>query len=566
MPEQSLKPSWGTEGGEEQLPRVLLGRYRLDAMLAEGGMGRVYRGTQLTLDRPVAIKVLKNKRGSDDGFRKRFMLEASVSARLHHPNIVVVHDYGESEAGELFMAMELLEGLPLNTAVKRTGPFTPPEVREIGTQICRALRVAHAVGLAHRDLKPANVFLLDTLSPSQDEPELQVKVVDFGLVKLFNDEAKPLAPALDGDLTGGDVMLGSPRYMSPEQILGGEVDARTDIYSLGVLLFTVATGRPPFLGTTRIEVLRQHLHANPPSLMEAVQGTDWAHHPVDPAIDAVIQRCMQKEPQDRYQSVDDVIRDLRQGPATPVTSRDLSRSAPLSMTLGSGDIELTSASNSAVRERRIEEALAPTDYDHNPDFDFVAPKEEREEGKDQRMLLMGLGVVVLAVLALVLLLQIGGDPAPPEPVAIPVTQPSPQTESSMRAPEPSSDAPRIQALVQVTITSEPSGATVSSGGVIYGTTPLTRAFPQTEEDAQRIFLLESSGYQPYTLSESLSDRQVELHAEMIPFEPAAPAPTPMRRIRSSRMNRATRSPMVSEPSPMEEAVPMRTRPIVPVVD
>jgi len=198
---------------------TLAGKYRLEKSLARGGMGWVFLATQLPLGRQVAVKVLTPGQ-HDAQFRQRFLLEASTCAKLQHPNIVTIHDYGESERGDLFMAMEYLNGSSLSYLLARTGSLPVDRVLRIALQVTRALRVAHKAGVVHRDLKPANIMLLN----HDDDTRDFVKVVDFGLAKLFQDKS-------DGgiDLTKAGTMLGSPRYMAPEQIRNDEVDPRTDI-------------------------------------------------------------------------------------------------------------------------------------------------------------------------------------------------------------------------------------------------------------------------------------------------------------------------------------------------
>src|SRR5690606_31017672 len=201
------------------------------------------------------------QKGGDD-FRRRFLLEASVSGRLTHRNIVTVHDYGETPAGEVFMVMELLDGEPLTNILARETRLAPDRACRIAIEICRALRVAHKQSVAHRDLKPGNVMILRGEEEGDAE---RVKVLDFGLVKVFQDAQE--AP-LDRDLTQGETMLGSPRYMAPEQIMCEPADNRTDIYSLGVVLFSMLTGELPFAGKSAVQVLKQHLQAPVPTLAE----------------------------------------------------------------------------------------------------------------------------------------------------------------------------------------------------------------------------------------------------------------------------------------------------------
>lgn len=283
---------------DPRLGKTLVGRYRLDRPIGRGGMGRVYRATQLPLRRPVAVKILNREyQRKDPQFVRRFFLEAATAARLTHPNTITVFDYGEAETGELFIAMEYLRGRPLSRVLAAEGPFDTVRTLHVAAQICRALRAAHGKGIIHRDLKPGNIMLMD----DGDDADL-VKVLDFGLVKLFNSpdveaDADPMASEpIDEDLTRAGTFLGSPKYMSPEQIQGAALDPRTDIYSLGVLMYQMATGQTPFAGRTSVEIIYKHVNDPPPPL--TAHGVD-----VPPELQAIILRCLAKHRDDRYASM-----------------------------------------------------------------------------------------------------------------------------------------------------------------------------------------------------------------------------------------------------------------------
>lgn len=297
-------------------PRVgltLLGRYRLDKLIGKGGMGRVYRATQFPLNRAVAVKILSPEfQKKDPQFVRRFFLEAASAARLTHPNTITVFDYGESESGELFIVMEYLRGRPLSRLISQEGPLPPDRTLHIATQVCRALREAHGKGIIHRDLKPGNILLLE----EGDDVDF-VKVLDFGLVKVFtppdsrghSNAQEPLTPGagVEAELTKAGMFLGSPKYMSPEQIQGAAVDPRTDIYSLGVLMFQMTAGKVPFLGSSSVEVIYKHVNSPLPWLRT-----------VNPAIDppeeleAVIRRCLEKRADKRFGSMGELLVRLKE--------------------------------------------------------------------------------------------------------------------------------------------------------------------------------------------------------------------------------------------------------------
>ena len=212
--------------------KVLLDRVRIISSIARGGMGKVYLGEQTRMKRPCAVKVLDPRftTGVDAAdFARRFLLEASIAVEADHPHVVTIFDYGETPDG-CFIAMEHLVGRSLSEELRKRGRLAPERAIHIAKQVARALREAHALGVVHRDVKPGNIFLL-----KQDDDDDFVKVLDFGLVH----DSK----AGDGHASS-DTIMGSPRYMAPEQVQGKEVDARTDIYSLGAVLYAMLT-RPP---------------------------------------------------------------------------------------------------------------------------------------------------------------------------------------------------------------------------------------------------------------------------------------------------------------------------------
>ena len=269
-------------------------RYIIDRQLGKGGMGVVYKAEHSALDRTVAIKILKppDRIEDDPKFDERFMREAAAAAKLHHANTITVHDFGQTVEGQLFIVMEFLEGRDLRTILRRAGPMSADRVIHIASQICRSLREAHDKGMIHRDLKPANIVLVDR----DGDPDF-VKVLDFGLVK-YRDE--------DSELTLAGKFVGSPKYTSPEALdRRNKVDHRSDIYSLGILIYTMLAGQTPFSGDP-VQILTAHLREPPPPLVElnpAVRS--------NPRLDRVIARCLEKDPAERFASMDALLESLR---------------------------------------------------------------------------------------------------------------------------------------------------------------------------------------------------------------------------------------------------------------
>lgn len=279
---------------EESLPRLLSGRYRLEAKLGHGGMGVVYRATDLTMKRAVAVKLIRANEGVDldEEVAGRFLREAKNTARIHHEHIIEVYDLGRSETNDLYMVMELLEGESLSVRLRREVRLSPQATVHIGRQICEALEVAHTAGIIHRDLKPANVMLVHRAGD-----DAFVKVLDFGVAKSY-------APDQETQLTHTGMLVGTVEYMAPEQIMGKVVDGRTDIYSLGIVLYRMLLGRPPFKDGGVPAMIHHHLNVMPKPLRE--QGVNE----VPGALDRVVLRCLAKKPEHRYESMDELSRAL----------------------------------------------------------------------------------------------------------------------------------------------------------------------------------------------------------------------------------------------------------------
>ena len=263
---------------------VLGGRYRIEANIGSGGMAVVYRGFDPVLNRTVAIKVLNPQFASDANFVERFRREAQAAARLNHPNIVGVYDHGADD-GTQYIVMEFIEGRTLAAALDAGRRPNPAQAAEVTQHICDALTAAHAQGVIHRDIKPENVMV------TRDGT---VKVMDFGIARLLSGpETAPQTSAV----------LGTASYLSPEQAQGQPVDARTDIYSLGTVLYEMLAGRPPFTGESPVAIAYKQVNEAPvpPSGLNAE---------VSPSLDAVVMRSLAKNPANRYQTAGEFAEDL----------------------------------------------------------------------------------------------------------------------------------------------------------------------------------------------------------------------------------------------------------------
>lgn len=286
------KPAQGARSEARNEPRggsIIADRYQVDKLIARGGMSTVYLAHQTKLNRAVALKVLSPPPAGEEAaaFEQRFRREAQTLAQLDHQNIVVLHDYGETEDGRYYLAMEYIDGPRLSDLLK-DGPLGAQHALSLLVQVCAGLRYAHKRGVVHRDLKPSNLLIRQN-----DDGIEQVKIVDFGLVKLTET---------DQSITRAGLILGSPHCMAPEQVKGLEIDHRADIYAVGVLLFRMITGQYPFHGTNSAATMIAHLNHPIPTFYSIAPELEL---PV--GLEEVVRRCLAKHPSERYASMRDVI-------------------------------------------------------------------------------------------------------------------------------------------------------------------------------------------------------------------------------------------------------------------
>jgi two-component system LytT family response regulator len=271
-------------------PGTTIGHYRVVSRLGQGGMGAVYLADDTHLGRRVALKVLTPEVAADPERMQRFVQEAKLASALTHPNVAYIHEIGQD--GDLwFLAMEYVDGSPLSARIQE-GALKVPEILQIGIQVADALDDAHSKGIVHRDIKPANLMLT---------PRGHVKVLDFGLAKL----EKALKSSPDTQLlTSAGLVLGTVEYMSPEQALGREVDHRTDIFSLGIVLYEMSTGRLPFAGANSSETMARILQTQPDAMARF-------NYEVPEELERVVRKCLEKERERRYQSARELLVDLK---------------------------------------------------------------------------------------------------------------------------------------------------------------------------------------------------------------------------------------------------------------
>ena len=275
-------------GDTVQTGEIIGGRYRVERLLGKGGFGAVYRATHVTTGQELVLKVLKPHLTDDETQIKRFLQEARTASRLSHPHTVRVYDFGQTDAGHLYLAMELLQGMELGQVLIQEGTLPPARAIHIALGVLKSLAEAHGAGLVHRDLKPDNIFLCNV----HGEEDF-VKVIDFGI-------AKPIEQGDDGGLTRTGFTVGTPKYMSPEQVLNKGVEGRSDLYALGVILYQCLSGELPLNGPSPVEIMMAQVQQEPPALSLVCQQE------LPAGLEAVVMRALRKAPGQRFVDAEDM--------------------------------------------------------------------------------------------------------------------------------------------------------------------------------------------------------------------------------------------------------------------
>ncbi|MCP4680273.1 MAG: protein kinase [Deltaproteobacteria bacterium] len=434
-------------GAEEKDP--LLGafvgdRFLVHEQLGEGGMGVVYRAEQTAIGRTVALKVLHSHLTRDDSLHARFHNEAAASSRLTHPNTVTIYDFGKTDLGSLYIAMEFVEGKSLDDEIREGGALEWLRACRLAIQICGSLRDAHDNSIVHRDLKPENVMLCDRGGETD-----VVKVLDFGIAKILEDDGTDQRQAL----TKTGMVFGTPQYMSPEQIRGEQVDHRTDIYSLGVILYQMLAGVLPFTADMPMGVLSKHLMDVPPPFTESRPGSN-----IPEAVEAVVMSTLAKGADDRPQSMKELADAL-------LGAADITGTT--SMTTG-GQLPATLETPSPATASKKADTPPPTDV-HSKGA-AVAPAPAKKGGA---------GVAIIIAVVVVLL---GGGAAGWYFLAGPgasAKKPSPYASHAGVAPPP---PPVNQQIAPApTPTQQPGPAQLPTNATGPGPAPLP-AHPETDSD------------------------------------------------------------------------------------
>lgn len=337
--------------GDSLLGKTLAGKYRIEERLSEGGMGTVYRGTHVLMDKTVAVKVLRPSLAADEKIVARFSREARAASRISHPHALSVTDFGEAEDGVVFLVMEYLSGKTLKQIIRQEGPMPLPRAVEILRQVGGALDTAHTEGVVHRDLKSDNIMLLSSSGPDY------AKVLDFGIAKIKERDGD-----YDPGLTAPDLVIGTPQYMSPEQCSQSpDIDARCDIYSLGVILYEMLVGHVPFTGESPTAIMLKHLQQPAPSVSD--ERSD-----VPPAVARVVARAMEKRPEDRYKTVGELVEDFTIAAGTePASVYSTGDSHRLVVPTTSASVPIVGDANEeTLVRRRVTTQMAPPDAHYAP--------------------------------------------------------------------------------------------------------------------------------------------------------------------------------------------------------
>jgi serine/threonine protein kinase len=443
--------------------------YRLDELAGRGGMGVVFRATHIALERQGAVKLIAPELAANDEFRQRFQRESRLAASIDHPHVIPIFDAGD-EQGQLYVAMRFVEGTDLAALIAGQGSLAPTQAAEVIAQVGDALDAAHERGLVHRDVKPANVLLESRRSG------YHAYLTDFGLVKAVG--------AASGVLTRTGHWLGTPDYAAPEQILGGEVDARTDVYALGCMLYQAITGKPPFERDNDVAKMYAHLSVAPPTLSTARPG-------VREGLDEVIRTALAKSPEERYRSAGEFVSAARRAIEAPAQ--------------GPGEIV-------APRSTPPTEAAAAATMPA-PDAPSLPPREAdvgRPAQRRRRSLVGAAALALLAGGAALALVLTGGDDGGPATAAIPAGNltgnPSFEQDTSGWdfsgsdiTREKASDAPDGESVARVTaagpqtdysIDDDPETVSSSSAGRSYTASAWVKATEATDGEKICISLRE----------------------------------------------------------------------------
>jgi serine/threonine-protein kinase len=461
-------------------PQVLGERYEIGGVLGRGGMAEVHRGRDLRLGREVAVKVLRSDLARDPSFQVRFRREAQAAASLNHPAIVAVYDTGEdrtSTGATPYIVMEYVEGETLRDVLRREGPLPPERAMSLSADICGALDFSHRNGIVHRDVKPGNVMIT---------PQGSVKVMDFGIARAVSDSA--------ATMTSTAAVIGTAQYLSPEQARGEGVDARSDVYSVGCLLYELVTGAPPFTGDSPVAVAYQHVREDP-KLPSSI-------NPRVPAeLDAILLKAMSKNPANRYQSAADMRSDLLRA-------------------LAGQRVEATPVMGDAEKTAIIGAPAGGYGYGYGDEDDWADADEQARRRRRRIIAIVAVLAVLLVGGAIAAAVLLGGGEEPTEPTVAQVAVPAvvgelqADAEAAIEAAglvvgDVATEASSAEDEGRVLESSPASGAEVDEGsevGLVVGAGPDTLAIPNVVNlfEDEAIDNLQAAGF-----TGSINTREVD---------------------------------------------------------
>lgn len=459
------------------------GRYKIEAVLGEGGMGVVYAGRHKVINKRVAIKVLRADMSRDKEMTDRFLQEARAASSIGHPHIVDVSDFGELPDGSAYFIMEFLEGRSLSGLIADVNPMPTKRLIHMAKQVADALLAAHTQQIVHRDLKPDNIFVIN-----RGLEKDFVKILDFGIAKV--------ATSGTAKLTRAGTIFGTPHYMSPEQAAGAPVDHRTDIYALGVIMYEMAAGRVPFDADNYMGILTQHMYKAPVPIRVLVPPPN---NNIPPGLEAIILKALSKKPEQRYESMGDLIEDLDR--------------------LDRGELP-TAVSEMMARSGAFN---VPADYFSTPSMSNVVPATPPAKRRSFGLVAGAAGILAAVVLVAAILSRgSNGDAATHDSKAIDTkaintidtkaaeTKPA---EAAITAATAPTVTPVEDATKPVVIIAEPIDAEVFRDGNSLGNVPITLNLKAGEKTALEI---RKDGYVTKQLSVDDSQTRVSVKLAAIP--------------------------------------------------
>ncbi len=453
---------------DKYLGSTIDGRYKVEAVLGEGGMGVVYRCSHTIIGKKVAMKVLRSDLARDKEVTERFLNEARSASSIGNPHIIDISDFGLLPDGSAYFVMEYLEGIPLTKIVEGGKPVPVPRLIAVARQLAEGLAAAHKANIIHRDLKPDNIYLVERGADKDF-----VKILDFGIAKVSTHT--------EGRITRAGTVFGTPHYMSPEQAAGAPVDHRGDIYSYGVILYELASGKVPFDADNFMGILTQHMYKAPVPIRALVPQPQE----VPPGLEAIVLKCLSTRPEQRYSSMDEILDDLQKLQAGAIPA------AVPEMMNRSGGFNV------------------PADYfKKGAGMPAPMPASPFEVGtvRSRWPLYAGIAGVGTAVLIVVLIFALGSNSTASQHAAKPEQKPT----ATQPAPAPEPPKPVVK---QVALAIEPIDAHVFAGDKDLGTSPVVLEIPEGQKlDVE----IKRDGFKPKSLSFDGSEERQSIKLEKLP--------------------------------------------------